>query len=197
MDVVELAVLDVETTGMSADWDRVVEVFVQRLVVTPAGHLVDFAESYHSLHDPGRRIPREATAVHGITDAMVRGHRIDDARLAEVAGGGDLVIAHNVAFDKGFIRQHVPHCDAWTWGCSCRGIGWKKLYPRAWTTALQDLAQLLRIPKGAAHRARGDVETTCRLLLREDPTGSPHVAELIRKKLGARLRARPAGQATR
>ena len=68
-----LAVVDVETTGLSANYDRVVEVFAQLVVVDSHGRFVDFDASYHSLHDPGIRIPGEAIAVHGITNAKGQG----------------------------------------------------------------------------------------------------------------------------
>ena len=183
-----LAVVDVETTGLSANYDRVVEVFAQLVVVDSHGRFVDFDASYHSLHDPGIRIPGEAIAVHGITNAMVRGHRIDDTRLAAVLAQAHLVIAHNSGFDKGFVRQHVPHCDSMVWGCSCRGIPWKVLYPRVYSAALPELARALRVAPGTAHRARGDVETTCRLLLQQGPDGVAHALHLMRKKLAKRLK---------
>ncbi len=181
-----IAILDTETTGLSPSYDRVVEVFVQRLLVDSDGHFVDFAGHYHSLHDPGRPIPREATQVHGITTAMVRGHRIDDRALGEVLAGAHLVVAHNSGFDKGFVRQHVPTCDELLWGCSCRGIPWRVIYPQLWSTSLPELARALRIATGTAHRAQGDVETTCRLLLQPGPDGAPHLRHLLRKKLKLR-----------
>lgn len=182
-----IAVLDTETTGLSPGFDRVVEVFVQRLLVDDHGQFVDFDGHYHSLNDPGMAIPRDAVAVHGITNAMVRGHHIDNWALAELLADVHLVVAHNSGFDKGFIRQHVPDCDALNWGCSCRGIPWKALYPQLWSTALPHLVRALRIPAGTAHRAQGDVETTCRLLLQTGPDGAPHLRHLLRKKLKGRL----------
>ncbi|MSQ83915.1 MAG: hypothetical protein EXR77_13710, partial [Myxococcales bacterium] len=183
-----LAIVDVETTGLSANYDRVVEVFVQLMVVDNKCQWVDFGDSYHSLHDPGVRIPSDAFAVHGISNAMVKGQRIDNARLADVLAQADMVIAHNSGFDKGFVRHHVPDCDTLTWGCSCRGIPWRALYPQVYSAALPELARVLRVATGTAHRARGDVETTCRLLLQQGPDGLPHGLHLMRKKLAKRLK---------
>jgi len=56
------------------------------------------------------------------------------------------------------------------WACSCRGIPWRSLFPQAPNARLQDLAEAFRIPKGTAHRAMGDVETTLNLLSLAHPT---------------------------
>ena len=178
-----IAVVDTETTGLSAATDRIIEVAVKLLAITAAGELINEVEIYQSLHDPGIRIPRDAIAVHGITDAMVRGHCIDASVLSDILARADLVIAHNSGFDKGFVRQVVPHADTLRWGCSCRGIPWKQHYPRLWSTSLPVLAQFLKLPTGTAHRALGDVETTVNLLLRTGPSGEAHVAHLLRRKL--------------
>lgn len=180
---IHIAVVDTETTGLSAVTDRIIEVAVKLLAVDSAGRLLSEVAVYQSLHDPGIRIPRDAIAVHGITDAMVRGHRIDADQLSGILGRADLVVAHNSGFDKGFVRQVVPHADTLLWGCSCRGIPWKQHYPQLWSTSLPVLARFLKLPTGTAHRAMGDVETTVNLLLQAGPKGEAHVAHLMRRKL--------------
>lgn len=182
-----IAVIDTETTGLSANSDRLVEVAVQLLHVDHTGQLLALVDVYQSLHDPGMRIPRHAMAVHGITDAMVKGHKIDAQRLDDILQRADLVVAHNSGFDKGFVRQVVPHCDQFLWACSCRGIAWKQLYTGVWSAGLGALASRFRLQQGTAHRALGDVETTVNLLLELGPDGRPHLAILMEKKLGRRL----------
>jgi exonuclease I len=71
------------------------------------------------------------------------------------------------------------------WGCSCRGIPWRKLYATLDSTRLQHLAATLRVRTGTAHRALGDVETTVNLILQEDPEGQPHLLHLLTRKLAA------------
>lgn len=185
--VFHVAVLDTETTGLSAATDRLIEVAVKLLQVDADARLLGEIDVYHSLHDPGMRIPYGATAVHGITNAMVKGHRIDAPRLVDILARADLVVAHNSGFDKGFVRQVVPHADDLLWGCSCRGIPWKRLYPRLWSISLPELARTLGVRTGQAHRALGDVETTVELLLQADPSGTTHLKHLVAKKLAKRL----------
>jgi len=103
-------------------------------------------------------------AVHGITDGMVRGHRIDGRSCNGLLAAADICLAHNSGFDKGFVAQVVPEIHGYTWGCTCRGIPWKRLYPSIRSTALQCLSRHFCSEKGVAHRAPGDVETTTNLV---------------------------------
>ena len=182
-----IAVVDTETTGLYPSRDRLVEIAIMLLEVDGAtGRLVRELETYEELNDPGMPIPAQATAIHGITDAMVRGRRIDAARVARMLAGADLVVAHNSGFDKGFVRQLVPGVDALMWGCSCRGIPWRRLYAQVENTRLQHLAARLEVLTGTAHRALGDVETTVNLILRTDAQGNTHLLHLISRKLAVR-----------
>ena len=62
----ELRVIDTETTGLFADGHRLLEVASVRLDDGRVG------EAWSSFVQPSRPIPAEASAVHGITDDMVR-----------------------------------------------------------------------------------------------------------------------------
>ena len=179
-----VAVLDTETTGLYPSRDRIIEIAIMLLEVERGtGRLVRVLDSYQELEDPGMRIPPEAMAIHGITDAMVKGHRIDRLRVAAMLERADLVVAHNSGFDKGFVRQVAPEVDALNWGCSCRGIPWRKLHPMLENSKLQHLALRLQVTTGAAHRAMGDVETTVNLLLMPDAEGHAHLLHLLARKL--------------
>ena len=188
--VYHVAVLDTETTGLYPASDRLVEIAIMLLEVDAAtGLLVQVLDRYEALHDPGRPIPAAATAIHGITDAMVRGQRIDPVRVERMLTRADLVVAHNCGFDKGFVRQLVPGVEQMLWACSCRGIPWSKLYACLESTRLQHLAAKLAVRTGTAHRALGDVETTVNLLLQPDTQGNAHLLHLLTRKLAARVPA--------
>ena len=72
-----LAVIDLETTGLNVESDRIVEISV--LVIRPDGSRVSKTRRVN----PGVPIPPEATAVHGIRDADVA----DEPRFAQIAAG--------------------------------------------------------------------------------------------------------------
>jgi DNA polymerase-3 subunit epsilon len=96
---------DTETTGLDPlTGDRVIEIAAIELMNDlPTG------EKYHVLLDPERDIPMESTRVHGITNAHVEG-KPKFAAIAEeflkFIGDAPLV-AHNAAFDFGFIDAEL------------------------------------------------------------------------------------------
>lgn len=99
---------DTETTGLDpATGDRVIEIAALELVDDlPTGI------HFHTLVDPERDVPEEATRVHGFT----REHLHGQPKFAEVAHGflefvqGDPLIAHNARFDFGFLNAELAAC---------------------------------------------------------------------------------------
>lgn len=95
-----VAVIDVETTGLSPGFDRVVEVSIVRIDPGTAPRTV-----FDTLINPGR--PIAATEVHGITDSDVE----SAPRFQEIAGDlvaamkGCVIAAYNVYFDIKFLRS--------------------------------------------------------------------------------------------
>jgi DNA polymerase-3 subunit epsilon len=158
------AYVDTETTGLSSRQDRIIEVaIVLARVDRLSGRIMEVLDEYQTLQDPGIRIPTMATMIHGITNDMVRGEEIDRQRVQALLSAATIVLAHNSGFDKGFVAQIVPEARECLWGCTCRGIPWKKIFPALGSTSLQTLASYFRTPCGTAHRALGDVKTTMNL----------------------------------
>ena len=93
---------DLETTGVAPDRDRIVDLaFLRR---APDGQ----EEVFSALVDPGMPIPPEATAVHHITDEMVRGQPSFPAlapKLLDFIGDADLA-------GFGILRFDVPMLTA-------------------------------------------------------------------------------------
>ncbi|MHB9108631.1 MAG: exonuclease domain-containing protein [Armatimonadota bacterium] len=96
-----LVALDLETTGLNRETDRIVEMAAVRWEDgRETGH-------FQALVNPGCHIPASATAIHGITDAMVA----DCPSAAELLPAfvefcqATAVIAHNAKFDIGFLRM--------------------------------------------------------------------------------------------
>ena len=103
----EAVVVDVDTTGLDPDQDRIVAVSLLKANFKSDGS-GDRSRQYEPLKarfNPGVPIPAEATAVHGIRDLDVRGEPTFAKRAEEVRKFvGDLpLIGHNVSFDKAFL----------------------------------------------------------------------------------------------
>ncbi len=97
------AAVDVETTGLDPSVDRIIEVGV----VTFCDGRVVARKSW--LVNPELPIDPAATAVHGISDAMVAGC----PRFADIAGrlrvelGGSVLLMHNARFDTAFLSREL------------------------------------------------------------------------------------------
>ena len=98
-------VFDTETTGLEpSEGHRVIEIACVELIRdVPSGR------HYHTLLDPERDVPEEATRVHGYTRAHLAGQMrftdIVDALLDFIADAP--LIAHNAAFDFGFLDAEL------------------------------------------------------------------------------------------
>jgi DNA polymerase-3 subunit epsilon len=96
---------DTETTGVDPlNGDRIIEIAAMELMRDlPTGRV------FHCVIDPERDIPEEATRVHGFTRADLIGKprfaEIVDSFLAFV--GEDRLVAHNAAFDFGFVNAEL------------------------------------------------------------------------------------------
>ncbi len=182
------AVIDIETTGMSPERDRITEV----AVVLSDGQKI--TESFSTLIDPERPIPPHITTITGIDDAMVA----DAPPFYEVARRivemteGRVFVAHNARFDYSFLRAEFAR------------LGYRyrrdlldtvresrRLLPGLSSYSLGVLCEAVGIVIEERHRALGDARATAELLhllLRkkkeagvEPPTLSSALQEKIRE----------------
>lgn len=101
--------LDTETTGISTrDGHRLVEVGIVEMIADDDGLRLT-GRVYHSLVNPDRDIPEEATRVHGHTrQSLQQAPRFEQImpELLEFLQGAE-VIAHNAAFDEGHLNNEM------------------------------------------------------------------------------------------
>jgi DNA polymerase-3 subunit epsilon len=152
--VTRVALLDTETTGLDQAKDLIIELAILLVDVDNAtGMPVGPVQVYDGLEDPGRPIPKEVVAITGITDADVQGQHLDEARVAELMQGVDLVIAHNAGFDRPFVESRLPYFSKFAWACSFADIDWRA--QGRGSSKLESLAQALGLFYDA-HRAEMD-----------------------------------------
>jgi DNA polymerase-3 subunit epsilon len=119
--------VDTETTGTDHAVDKVIELAVVVFEYCAAtGAVGRVLGVYDGLEDPGMPIPASSTAIHGITDAMVAGQRIDDGSVASLLDGVGLVIAHNAGFDRKFLEPRLPVFASLPWACSWAEVPWSE-----------------------------------------------------------------------
>lgn len=117
--------LDVETTGLDASKDTVIELAMLPFEYDMDGCVVGVGDAFVSFRDPGILIPPDVTALTGITDEMVAGTSIDPEQIEAAVGAAAIVIAHNAGFDRPFCERLWPAFAAKPWGCSLREVDWK------------------------------------------------------------------------
>ena len=101
-------VFDTETTGLSPqNGDRMVEIGCVELF-----NRVETGRTYHAYFNPGRSMPSEAEAVHGLSDRFLS----DKPPFGDVCGqlldfiAESPLVAHNAGFDFGFINHEFGLC---------------------------------------------------------------------------------------
>jgi DNA polymerase III epsilon subunit family exonuclease len=155
--------LDTETTGMSPDWGHAL-VEVARVALVD-GQLGD---SWSSLVKPGRPIPPDASAVHGITDAMVSEAPEPGAVAPELraACGTYPVALHNASFDLPFLQAMMRGAGIERlWNPVIDTLGLARGLFGPGSNSLGALAERFQLPRETAHRALGDARTSARLLV--------------------------------
>jgi DNA polymerase-3 subunit epsilon len=169
--------LDTETTGLDARRDEVIELGMVKFDYLADGRIACVRDTFSGFNEPSVPVPAEITALTGITDEMVAGHRIDEAAVTAFVEDAAIVIAHNSGFDRKFAERYWPIFEQRAWGCSATEIDW-----RAHGFAGAQLAYLLN---GAgffhtAHRAVDDCHALLEVLAFELPmTGAPALDLLL------------------
>ena len=101
-------IFDTETTGLSpAGGDRMVEIGCIEMIGR-----IETGRHYHAYFNPERPMPREAEAVHGLSDTFLSdkpsfAEKVEE--LLEFIGDSPLV-AHNAGFDFGFLNHELGRC---------------------------------------------------------------------------------------
>jgi DNA polymerase-3 subunit epsilon len=158
-----LAVIDVETTGLEPEEDRIIEIGIVHF----EDREVD--EVYGQLVDPEQELPEDVTDITGITEADLEGKPTFDEIADEVedrlTGAG--IVAYNLDFDRGFVEAELERSGCqWpdespTFDPLVFAREFFKDLPRK---NLGTIADKLDIPLEEAHRATHDAEVAGHVL---------------------------------
>ncbi len=191
-----LAVVDVETTGLSAkQGDRVVE-----LAIVRAEHLLDpEPREFSALINPDMAMPATAERIHGIGDHMLAGAPHFGGIVEPMASllKGAIFVAHNARFDLGFIEaeceraqvnfpEHGPVVD------SLRVARTLFAFP---SCGLGPLSQRMAVDLSNHHRALADAQATLQVLKQMIATVDPHREQSVVGFLDFLTRMRKSGTA--
>lgn len=165
LEALDVVVLDCETTGLNVGLDRLISLGAVRL----HGERIGRPEIIDVLVNPGEAIPPASTAIHGITDAMIRQARPLVEQWAEIEPmlRDCVVVGHNIGFDLTLLEIELRRA----------GVSWQRppslctlqlasaLDPQLQDLNLETLAQTYGIAVTGRHTALGDALVTAEVYL--------------------------------
>ena len=182
--------IDVETTGLDASNDVVIELAMRRFRHDQLGRILKFDSCYSWFEDPGTPLDDEVARITGLTDAGLKGQRLDEETATRLLVTSDLVIAHNAAFDRKFIERRLPQASGLPWACSMCEVDWPKAgFEGRALGWLGTQAGWFH----DAHRASGDVDALIALLTHVLPDGRTALAELVERSAQPTIRIEAVG----
>ncbi|MGM9618585.1 MAG: PolC-type DNA polymerase III [Oscillospiraceae bacterium] len=158
----EIVCFDLETTGLDARRDAIMEIGA---VVLKGGEVT---ETFQTFVDPNRALDPKIVGLTGITEEMLRGAPQLKAALTAFLDfvHGRPLAAHNAEFDVGFVRE----------GCRKVGLPFAPTYidslilaqnllPELGKYKLDVVAGALNLPEFNHHRATDDAATVAYMLI--------------------------------
>lgn len=175
----EFVFFDLETTGLAAGKDVIIEIAATKI---KNKHIV---ETFSKIINPHRPIPFKITELTGITDQMVSGGEEAEDVIRDFLEfcDGRILVAHNAAFDMGFLRcaledygieDTITYFDTLTMA--------RALMKEIGKHNLKKLASYFKIDMGHHHRALDDAicssKVMFKLMERAEKSGCHRVSEL-------------------
>lgn len=151
-------VFDVETTGLSAVYDSIIELAAVKM------HKGNIIDTFEEFIDPGHPLSQTTISLTGITDEMVKGSKSEEEvlNLFHEFCGDSILVAHNASFDMGFLNTsyekyqmpeaHNPVIDTLELS--------RLLHPEMKSHRLNRLSKKYNINLEQHHRAIYDSEAT-------------------------------------
>lgn len=154
--------VDIETTGVNAKWDRIIEIGA---VKVRDGKVT---ETFSELINPGVRVSSFITELTGINNDMLS----DKPTIEEVLprfiqfAGDDFLLGHNIMFDYGFLKQNAINLNLSfdKWGIDTLKIARKTLKGLE-SRGLEYLCNYYGIKDENHHRAFNDANVTSQLYM--------------------------------
>jgi DNA polymerase III subunit epsilon len=165
LDEAEFVVFDLETTGLSAERNRICEIGAVRVKA------LEVVDSFQSLVNPGVPLPEPIARLTGLREQELRRAPpvADVVRRFLAFAGDDLLVAHNARFDQRFLERQLdllhgrrlsepPLCTA--------ALARRLLEGRLRRVGLASLANFFGVGTQPCHRALPDAEATAEVLVR-------------------------------
>lgn len=153
--------VDVETTGLSPIKNELIEISAIKYKQTQK------LEVFSSLIKPKMPIPYYITQITGITNEMVqKAPNVEEIMEHMIEFIGDLpIVAHNAAFDFGFLQTYSNHHFSKNAVIDTVRLG-RKMYPQLPNHKLATVAKHIGIQEDGFHRAEFDCECCAQIYMK-------------------------------
>ncbi|MBL6989064.1 MAG: 3'-5' exonuclease [Bacteriovoracaceae bacterium] len=169
----EVVILDFETTGLSAHYDRIIEVGA---IIVKDNKVTN---SFEQLMNPGRYISSTITKITGITRSMLQDKPRPEVVMPKLKQfiGDRVILAHNASFDQKFLDSEMNKAGLTIDNpILCTLLLSRRLIPNIYNYKLATIANHLQIKVDRAHRALDDVLTTAKVW--------EHLQQVVRRSTG-------------
>lgn len=163
------SVVDIETTGGLKGGNRITEIGIVKI---QQGNIID---TWTTLINPERPIPRFITKLTGINDAMVSDAPIFSDIVSTLLDklSGSIFVAHNVNFDYGFIKKELEELGInFKMPKLCTVVESRKAFKGLKSYSLGNLSTHFNLDLTNHHRALDDAKAAAQLLLLVQQTDS-------------------------
>jgi len=143
--VVRVLYFDTETTGADPSTADVCEVGAVLAVYSGLIRTAQPLQEFNSLVRPGESIPPEASAIHHLTDVMVKDApsiRQVEPALRALVESADFLCAHNSPFDIAIMRRLLPR--TFKASCEAKTLDSLRLARHIWPEIPSHALQVLR-----------------------------------------------------
>jgi DNA polymerase-3 subunit epsilon len=164
LEKASFSVVDVETTGLSANKNRIIEIALVKI------DNLKITDKLNYLINPQTYIPPFITSLTGIDNDDVIGAPIFSNVVDEIISFIDntILTAHNFTFDSGFLNSEFMICGREfvnEHSCCTLKLA-RNIYPTLQSKSLSSVAHSLNLRNSNSHRALGDAEITAKVLLK-------------------------------
>ena len=158
------SVIDVETTGLSATRNRIIEIGMVRV------EKLRIISRFHSLVNPHAYIPPFITQFTGIANEDVEDAPAFEDLADEILSFTEesILVAHNLPFDFSFLKNELSLCgyNIPQFKTLCTLKLARRFFPLLKSRSLGSVSMHLGIKNSDAHRALSDAETTARIFIK-------------------------------
>lgn len=161
LNEIPMVVFDVETTGLSSENDRIIEIGAIKIL---DGNVVDQISGLYSTHIPISEVIQKLT---GISEDMLEGKPTFEQHLPAFLDfiKGSVLVAHNADFDIGFLKSYCSRAGIdIEWPAFCTLKMAREILADLERKNLDTLAEHYGLQFEARHRSIGDVKVTIEVL---------------------------------